>query len=75
MLPVKDKPLYKCKTLQFSAINKAVFLNISHRFEDDFEYGEIMRRFRIGNVTENDIEIINSRYISNPDVSLPPTTN
>ena len=35
MLPVKGKPLFKCNTLQFSSINRAVFLNVSHRFEND----------------------------------------
>ena len=55
MLPVKGKPLFKCNTLQFSSINRAVFLNVSHRFESDPDFGEIMRRFRIGKVTERDI--------------------
>ena len=32
-------------SVQFEAINKAVFLNKSHRFQSDPEYGEIMRRF------------------------------
>ena len=47
LLPVMGNPLFKCNTLQFSAINKAVFLNLSHRFEDDIEFGEIMRRLRL----------------------------
>ena len=64
-------PLFKCNTLQFSAINKAVFLNISHRFEDDPEFGEIMTRLRNGSVTKNDLQTINSRHIANSNVSLP----
>ena len=52
MLPVKGSPLFKNNTLQFIAINRAVFLNISHRFDKDPTYGEIMRRYRIGNLTE-----------------------
>ena len=74
MLPVKGKPLFKCNTLQFSSINRAVFLNVSHRFHDDPDFGEIMRRFRIGKVTKKDIHTINSRHIENPDVTLPQIT-
>ena len=74
MLPVKGKPLFKCNTLQFSSINRAVFLNVSHRFHDDPDFGEIMRRFRIGKVTKKDIHTINSRHIDNPDVTLPQIT-
>ena len=70
--PVQGKPLYKGNTMQFSAINKAVFLNISHRFDQDPVFGEIMRKFRIGKVTNEDIKTINSRYIKNNDVTLPP---
>ena len=70
--PVQGKPLYKGNTIQFSAINKAVFLNISHRFDQDPSFGEIMRRLRVGKVTEEDIKIINFRYIENDDVTLPP---
>ena len=74
MLPVKGKPLLIRNTLQFSSINRAVFLNGSHRFHDDPDLGEIMRRFRIGKVTKKDIQTINSRHIDNPNVSLPSIT-
>ena len=74
MLPVKGKPLSKCNTVQFSSINRAVFLNVSHRFENDPDFGEIMRRFRIGKVTKKDIQTINSRHVDNPNVLLPPIT-
>ena len=74
MLPVRGKPLFKCNTLQFSSINRAVFLNVSHRFQNDPDFGEIMRRFRIGKVTKKDIQTINSRHIDNPNVSLPSIT-
>ena len=59
------------QTLQFAAINKAVFLNFSHRFDEDHAFGEIMRRFRMGKVTTEDINQINTRFIQNEDVSLP----
>ena len=45
LLPVGGGlPLFKGNTLQFGAINKAIFLNVSHRFDDNHAYGEIMRR-------------------------------
>ena len=76
LLPVRGGvPLFKGNTVQFGAINKAIFLNVSHRFEDDPDYGEIMRRFRIGLVTREDIQTINTRFIGNSNISLPPITN
>lgn len=63
MLPVKESPLFKNNTLQFGAINKAIFLNVSHRFQEDPRYGEIMRRYRMGKLTKNDIHTVNSRFI------------
>ena len=72
MLPVKGSPLFKNNTIQFNAINRAVFLNISHRFDRDPAYGEIMRRRRMGKLTKNDIQTINTRFIKNSNVSLPP---
>ena len=71
MHPVKGTPLYKVNNVQFRAINQAVFLNRSHRFKEDPVFGEILRRFRNGNITENDIIYINSRYIQEEDVTLP----
>ena len=71
MNPVKAKPLYKVNNVQFRAINRAVFLNRSHRFKEDPEFGNILRKFRNGDITEDDILFINSRYIQNPDVTLP----
>ena len=75
IFPVRGSPLFKNNTIQFNAINRAVFLNIPHRFEDDHLYGEIMRRFRIAQVTKEDIiNIINSRYYENSNVLLPPVS-
>ena len=68
MVPVRGLPLFKNNTIQFNAINRAVFLNVSHRFSDDHLYGEIMRRFRIGLVTKEDIQMINRRYCENSDM-------
>ena len=66
MLPVRGSPLFKNTTIQFNAINKAVFLNTCHRFKNDEEYGMIMRRLRIGRITTDDIHKINTRYIKKP---------
>ena len=71
MNPVKGTPLYKVNNLQFNSINRAVFLNRSHRFKEDPVFGNILRKFRNGDITEDDIVYINSRYIENPDVTLP----
>ena len=63
--------VYK-ETIQFYVINKAVFLNKSHRFKSDPQYGEIMRRFRVGLATKHDIQMINTRFFKNDNVVLPP---
>ena len=47
MLLVRGLPLFENNTIQFNAINRAVFLNVSNRFSDNHLYGEIMRRLRI----------------------------
>ena len=38
----------KNNTIQFIAINSAVYLNVSHQFSEDPMYGEIMKQFRVG---------------------------
>ena len=44
LLPVGGGLLsFKGNTLKFSAIDKAILLNVSHRFDNDRVYGEIMR--------------------------------
>ena len=71
MHPVKGTPLYKIDTVQFTSINSAVFLNRSHRFKEDAPFGELLRKFRNGTITKDDILFINSRFIENDNVSLP----
>ena len=72
MLPVRGNPLFKSHSIQFSAINKVIFSNISHRFRLDPEFGEIMRRFRVGKATQEDIIALNERHVKNQAVKLPP---
>ena len=75
MLPVGGQPLFIWNSLKFGTINSAVFLNVSHIFEDDPGYGEIMGRFRMGLVTKEDIKTINTRFIGNSNVSLSTISN
>ena len=54
LLPCNGKPLYKSKCLETQSINRAIFLHKSHRFEDDPEYGRLLRRFCYGVATKED---------------------
>ena len=63
LLPIGGAALFQEDTIQFGAINKAVFLNISWQFKDDPEFGNIMRRLRNGTITKQDIAMLNTRYI------------
>ena len=67
-----ELPLFKGNTLQFGAINRAIFPSISHRFHDNHAYGEIMRRFWIGLITKEDTKRINNRFIEDDNVYLSP---
>ena len=67
--------MYKFNDVHFTCINKAVFLNRSHRFKQDAVFGEILRKFRNGTITTDDIIFINSRYIENDNVTLPDPDN
>ena len=69
--PVHGCPLYRGNNVLVQAINRAVFLNRSHRFEQDPQFGAVMRRFRNGTVTVQDLEWINERCIDNETVTLP----
>ena len=69
--PVGAKPLYKVASTQMNALTSVVFLNRSHRFKHDVDYGEIMRRCRKGDCTQTDVDKINERHINNPGVELP----
>ena len=58
-----------------NTINCAIFLENSHRFKDDPEYGEILGRMRMGKDTREDREKINTRVIGTNDVELPTDPN
>ena len=54
-----------------NSINCVIFLENSHRFKDDPEYGEILGRMRMGKDTKEDREKINSRVLGTNGVQLP----
>ncbi|KAL7450493.1 hypothetical protein ACHAWC_005221 [Mediolabrus comicus] len=68
------KPICKEEEVLYSAspgalcwentINCAIFLDKSHRFKDDPEFGNILRRMRMGQDTMADREAINERVIN-----------
>ena len=61
----------KCRT-KIQAINRAIMLHMSHRFHDDLEYGKLLRRFCYGYATKGDIKKLNTCFLGNSDVKLPP---
>ena len=74
--PFGGDPVYaKHSIIWHDAINSAVFLNQSHRFKKDPEWGSILKRVSKGNATEDDIKKINSRVIDNERVELPKNGN
>ena len=53
------------------SINTAIFLENSHRFHDDPDYGELLKRFWLGKLTEEDIDTLNSRLVGQNGVCVP----
>lgn len=66
----QKKANFENNTMHFAAINNVVFKNISHRFEEDLAFGEIMRRLRIRQVTRHDTQTINTRFVENNNIYL-----
>jgi hypothetical protein len=54
-----------------NSLNCCIFLDNSHRFQDDPLYGEILARMRMGEDTEEDRHEINKRVIGYNSLSLP----
>ena len=65
--PVKHgkKALYTSPSAQWSSINSVIFLESNHRFQNDPLWGLILERIRTSTCTEEDMNIINSRLLSN----------
>ena len=71
--PVKVKEnqlLYTNSGLWENSINVAIILNNSHRFKDDPEFGEILKRMWDGSFTREDCNKINQRVLGSK-VQLP----
>ena len=52
-------------------INCSIFLENSHRFKDDPEYGQILARMRMGQDIKEDRKTINTRVIGKCGVEVP----
>lgn len=54
--PQGKTALYHNISLQWSSLNKVIYLKNSHRFKKDPRWGNLLSRYRIGKYTEEDIE-------------------
>ena len=67
--PIVGHPLHNEHIVEFNDnINCFIDLQGTHRFAQDPEWGEILGRFRIGQVTNNDLALINERVVTQNDV-------
>ena len=82
----EDEVLYSesdAATIWENTINCAIFLDNSHRFKDDPEFGAILARLRMGEDTREDRELINKRVVGStlpmpedaPDACVACSTN
>ena len=67
--PVGDQPLYKDGNLSVWHANINTFLELktNHRFNNDPEWGELLERFSNDGPTDNDIDFINSKIVTDDD--------
>ena len=56
--PQGKTALYHNMNLQWSSLNTGIFLENSHRFKNDPEWGQLLSQFRVGTYTKDDIEKI-----------------
>lgn len=52
-------------------INTAIILENSHRFDEDPEFGALLKRMWKGEMTEDDIRLLNTRVVGQHGVVLP----
>lgn len=52
-------------------INCAIILDGLHRFKDDEAYGRILQRLCRGEMTQDDVDKINKRYVGDDGIKLP----
>ncbi len=53
------------------SINTAINLENSHRFDDDLQFGELLKRLWLGELREEDIILLNTRVVRSNNVTLP----
>ena len=56
-----------------NCINTIIILDNNHRFKEDPEYGELLKRMWNGDLTRQDRELINTRVIGKNGLTLPPS--
>ena len=54
-----------------SSLNGMIILNNNHRFKDDPEYGQLLKNFCKGDLSEQEREIIHSREVNETSVTIP----
>ena len=54
--PTSKDPLYKFPNTQWNSVNCVIMLDSLHRFSEDPEWGELLSRFRVGNITKEYME-------------------
>ena len=57
------------------SINTAIILETTHQFDKDPEFGALLKRLWKGEMTEDDIELLNTRVLGQNNVFLPEDTN
>ena len=57
--PVRKEPLYQTRSERFEWVNCYIKLDGMYRFKDDPAWGTLLKRFRDGNVTAEDVRFIN----------------
>jgi hypothetical protein len=55
-----------------NCINAVIILDNEHRFKEDPEYGQMLKRMWSGDLTKQDRMRINSRVLGSSGVELPP---
>ena len=58
-----------------NSINAHIILDNNHRFQDDKEYGKLLKRFWKGDLTEKDRMLLNTRVVGHNGLKLPSSFN
>jgi hypothetical protein len=66
-IPLHDESFHEFHGM----VNCYLELQGTHRFADDPEWGMILMRFRDGELTEADVDVINRRVVTN-EINIPP---